>query len=359
MIPRHVTIPVIAALALALGVSACSKPVPEPGVINGGASFEKKDFCETSNMGDIRSIAFGRLDRDSLEVVVAAGTKGAAVFMPSGRLRRSVGFDRPVARTVPLDMDRDGVSEFMGRGGDGQAVALMNRQGQTIWELSRIDSRVPADMTACDLDGDGFLDFVVALSGGGIRVLNDTATERAKWDSPKTSSIEAIDIDGDGRPEILSGMGVKPGIQVRDASGKVLRTIDGVGEPFTVIRRKGETGGNAILGSVKGKPLLRVVDLSGANIRELPVPVSGGRYPSAVTITFAPGGDPFLAVTLTLSAEKQRSFFAIYDGAGRPVYQEVFAASHIAVAAMRDSTAGTDTLLLGAGAQVWMIAPNK
>ncbi len=359
MPPRHILQPAFVVLVLAMVISSCSKPVPETGILSGGASFEKKQFCETSNIGDIRSISFGRLDRDSLNVVVAAGTKGAAIVMPSGKLRRTVGFDRPVARTVPLDMDRDGASEFMGRGGGGSAVALMNRQGQTIWELSRIDSREPADMTACDLDGDGFLDFVVALSGGGIRVLNDTATERAEWDASKTASVEAVDTDGDNRPEILSGMGGKPGIQVRDASGKVLRTIEGVGEPFTVIRRTGETGGNAILGSVKGKPLLRVVDCSGARIRELPVPVAGGRYPSAVPVTFAPGGESFLAVTLTLSEEKQRSLFAIYDGAGRPVYGEVFPASHIAVAAMRDPVTGADTLLLGIGPQVWTIAPKK
>lgn len=359
MLPRHAPIPILAAVTFALLISACSKSVPEPGVLTGGTSFEKKPFFETSNIGDLRSISFGRLDRDSLDVAVAAGTKGAAIVMPSGKLRRTVGFDRPVARTVPLDMDRDGTSEFMGRGGGGNAVALMNRQGQTIWELYRIDSREPADMTACDLDGDGFLDFVVALSGGGIRVLNDTATERAEWDAPKTASVEAVDTDGDNRPEILSGMGGKPGIQVRNASGKVLRTIEGVGEPFTVIQRKGETGGNAILGSVKGKPLLRVVDCSGAKIQEYPVPVAGGMYPSAVPVTFASGGETFLAVTLTLSAEKQRSLFAIYDVSGRPVYGEVFPASHIAVAAMRDPATGADTLLLGVGAQVWTVAPKK
>ncbi len=347
-------------LAFALGIIACSKPIPGPGVLIGEHAFEKKPFFEASGAGDIRSISFGRLDRDSLDVIVAAGTKGAAILLPSGKLRRTVGFDRPVERTIPLDMDRDGVCEFMGRGGGGHAVALLNKQGQTIWELSRIDSREPAAMTACDLDGDGFLDFVVALSGGGIRVLNDTATERAKWDAPKTASIEAADTDGDNRPEILNGMGGKPGIQVRDASGKVLRTIEGIGEPFAVIPRADGTGGRAILGTVHGKPLLRVVDFSGARISELTLPVTGGMYPSAVPVTFDTGEETFLAVTLTLSVEKQRSLLAIFDTRGRPVYEEVFPASHLALAALPDTvTGGGDTLLLGVGTQVWAITPKK
>ncbi len=128
------------------------------------------------------------------------------------------------ASTIPWDLvDFDGtgnpyiVSIYGASGADQTTVTLYKRRngssGDPFQQAYSVTSRYfdplsVTDFEACDADGDGDLDLCLACSDGVMRIYERKAT----WDNsagPHTAAIDDslaqwIDLDGDGRPDLLN-----------------------------------------------------------------------------------------------------------------------------------------------------------
>jgi hypothetical protein len=345
---------ILAAPALILlGLCACSPPVPGVGIRLGPNGFERELMFEKAELNGIASLAWGRIDSDT--VLVAAGSQGAVFLTREGRLRRFVSFDRTLARAAPVDVEGDGVFEFMGRGGGWRPVSLLDTMGRTIWEFSRIQSVVPDCMAAGDLDGDGLSEFVVGMNAkGGIHVYSDTGIEKARWNASNVFAIEIADINGDGRPEVIHSTrsDPRPGIWMRDTTGYVIRRIETDAVFFSLCQRPDSLGKTAILAADKKTNSYRMLDFEGRQLAEMDVrPI--GYDPAGCPVRFRADQKPWFALSSSLSEKERRSLLAIFDPDGKCVYEEIFSTPDIAILPLRTGVDGSEELLVGSGTQIW------
>jgi len=127
---------------------------------------------------------------------------------------------------IPLDIDGDGKLEILLAATWGQWGAwTMDRK--LLWtfnpDKAQLAQRHPG---IGDVDGDGKLELGVIHDGGFFRCY-DAATGTLKWELSGIKQITDVvtaDIDGDGRPEFVSGLAVfKP---LDQTSGQVLWEVD-------------------------------------------------------------------------------------------------------------------------------------
>ena len=121
-------------------------------------------------------------------------------------------------RSVRLaDLDRDGDLDALLASDRGVAWVENTAGDGTAWTLSAIDGTLPGamDVDAADIDGDGDLD-VAATDGDEDDVLwfENTSGDGTAWSINTVDlsfagagPIEAVDLDGDGDPDIVAGAG--------------------------------------------------------------------------------------------------------------------------------------------------------
>lgn len=175
----------------------------------------------------VSHLAWSQLGRDSQPVLLACDMRDGAVvavnlhqeeFPRTALLAR---LNQP-CRTETCDLDRDGLTDIL-VADLGSFFAIDHEQGRVVWLRRREGSnsyeeiavasgfgRI-ADVRAADLNGDEYLDLLVAEFGhyrtGGICLLQNTASlgegprfERTEIDSrPGTIHVPLYDFDRDGR----------------------------------------------------------------------------------------------------------------------------------------------------------------
>jgi len=294
----------------------------------------------SSRLTKIRSISSRELCSDQLYV---AGDRGLAVVSHAGKFRSYIEFDAAVGTVVPV-----GRFELMNQGGAWQPVSLMDSKGRTLWSVD--GPSTPNHMTAADLDGDGSLDFLIGFNGmGGVARLD--ARGRTVWTRPATNvwTVAVVDTDGDGAVEIMHCSHRDGGIVVRNGDGEKLRVLDATSERFCVTTWPGVSDSPALAYSHRDS--LHLASLAGEPIRRLPLPVDGHAVNQAIPVRWR-GGVHFAAVR-TITATGRRSALFLYEPAGELIYTEIFAASSLALATIPDRRTGTETLLVGAGSEVF------
>lgn len=114
----------------------------------------------------------------------------------------AVRFDAYVSRPEVVDVDGDGRCEFLDRGSGWQSAGLLGSDGEVLWSLDSVTG--VDDIAAGDLDGDGILEFVVGWNGADGLWRHDSRG-RVLWRTPDDNvwSVAIVDVDGDGRQEIV------------------------------------------------------------------------------------------------------------------------------------------------------------
>lgn len=112
-------------------------------------------------------------------------------------------------QTALVDVDRDGDLDFI-TGRRGGVVLLYEYQAADRWVRHQIGDESPSEVggVSIDVNGDGWLDMVL----GGAWLQNPGKTDRnAPWPrhnfDPALRAVHdaiAVDVDGDGRPEIIT-----------------------------------------------------------------------------------------------------------------------------------------------------------
>jgi len=201
-----------ALLVLAVALAGCTHP-PAPGT----PRLVKRSVVETQGLGV--ATGFAELHDGGQTRLLVAGQLGARVYAAGGALLERIDFPTDCGRlsapcpagcrglstpwyVVPVDIDGDGVLEFVNRGGNRHCVGVFERNGEIRWTYA--SETGPDWMSTGDLDGDGETDFVVGLSGdGGVRRLDANGKPIWQMRDGNVWRVELVDADRDGSSEIL------------------------------------------------------------------------------------------------------------------------------------------------------------
>ncbi len=253
-----------------------------PAVAAPGSSF----YAYEENLRGGFAVAGGDVTGDSRDEIITGTGSGLAphvrVFSGDGTVRASFfAFDQSHTsgvRVAACDIDGDGTGEILAAEGRGQLprVRVYAASGTLIREFPVLDGRFTGGVhVACgDTNGDGTPEVMVSASrGGGPQIMVYTATGQAivnffAYDQSFHGGVNmtAIDMDGDGHDEIVTGPEVgAPHVKIfQIRSGSVHRLSPGFYAFHPMYR-----GGVGVAGA----------DLDGDGTRELLVAPSANAAP--------------------------------------------------------------------------------
>ncbi|MCI0596569.1 MAG: VCBS repeat-containing protein [candidate division Zixibacteria bacterium] len=305
-------------------------------------------------MGTITSLRPSSSQTDAQPLLWIAGERGAAAVTDSGQPLIAVRFERAGGKVTPLDIEGDGNLEFLSRGGGQEEVRLYDRAGRQLWKYGLGTEPAVRDAACGDLDGDGQSECAVAMKGdGGIHLLDKNGRVLWKRPEPNVWGVEILDLDGDGKEEILYSNGAGK-LCVRDRAGGTFRELPGNNSIslFSLCPRPDADGGWAVLNN-NNYTGIQLLDFKGNVIASIPAPAKG--YEAFGTpVSFEADGPPYFALLVCNTTPRRDSRLFIYNPENEIIYEEKFFPSQAALRAVRDARTGDEFLFVGEGeGRVW------
>src|SRR5207245_11128907 len=103
------------------------------GVLVGEGFLSKSVYIQDARLGTISDIAFGEFDPSPGPEVAIVGTRGALFLDDNAKAKSSVMFSVRAGHVNILDVDGDGISEYLDRGGGWRVVSLLDQKGNALW----------------------------------------------------------------------------------------------------------------------------------------------------------------------------------------------------------------------------------
>jgi hypothetical protein len=318
------------------------KPM-EIGVQLGGDFLEKTVLISNSEIGDVTCIKVLPQKSDTDAKLIIAGNKGAVTLAKHDNVTSFVKFEKKVGTVEPIDVEGDGIFEYMNRGGGWQPVSLISSSGKTIWEYSPKDA-APDDMTCIDLNGDGVMEFVVGLNGrGGLKALSRGGKELWTQAAVNASSVASADLDGSMKI-LHTDYGGRGTIVIRSVKGDKLRTLEFPFISFALCKDPKDQKRQVLIGM--DRSTIKAYDFEGTLVRSLPIK-RWGRSLAATPIVLGDQPDTYFAVVVSLLASSNRSELYVYDRRDTLVYHELLAGKYPAVAKVPRLDGKGEVLLVG------------
>ena len=280
-----------------------------------------------------------------------AGSGGALIADEAGHVTWSIGFDFGQDHVDIVDVNGDGVEEYLNRGNWSYPAALIGRDGAGIWTYGGMPG--VDDAASGDINGDGALEFVVGFNGdGGVRLIDKNG--KMIWRQPDGNvwHVEMVDANGDGRPEIVhSNAGGE--MTIRDKHGSVL----GRSRPGPYFSHFSlcawPTRGARRYALLAEDDVIWLFDFKG-NVR------ARFRAPACGTLGMAWGttvklrrNEPgYLAVIVEYDTYN-KSILYLYEPGGKLVYQEALPEACGSIAAAPLAKSSSEALLVGGTGRVW------
>jgi hypothetical protein len=320
-------------------------------VRTGSGFLSRSVLVEDAQIGSVTDIAVGELDPSPGREIGIAGSGGALFLDEAANVKSSVALGDRAAHVDIVDVEADGVCEFMNRGHWGCDASLFDHSGKTIWTYG--GSPGVDDMAAGDLDGDGALEFVVGFNGGGgVHLLESDGSKQWRQPDGNVWHVEMVDADGDGRLEVVhSNAGGE--IKVLDAAGKTVKQ----GKPapyfsdFSLCRWPGKQDREYAL--LAEDDTIWLFDFDGNSVHKVSAPECGTLGHARGVPVKLKGMEPeYFAVVVEFS-RWQRSILYVFAPDGKLVYQEVLPEACGSIAAMSVGKGATESILVGAEGKVW------
>ncbi len=329
-----------------------------PGVVKGAGLLTQGVFFSDPRLGTVTDLAFGKLDPTPGVALGVAGVDGAAFLDAAGNAKSTVKFSTAFSRINIVDVEGDGVCEFMERGSWGSNAALLGHDGKVKWTYAGGGKGVN-DMAAGDLDGDGKLDFVVGFShDGGLHLVGRDG--KARWQRPDNQiwHVEIMDVNGDGRPEIVHSNG-QAQLVIRDEVGDVMnqvrpqpsaRNLPLLFMHFSLCHYPSATSPRLVL--TPGANALYLCDTTGKVVAELSAPKAGMLSAAkGVPVKLQANAPAYFAAEVTYLTKRQ-SVLYVYDANKALVYEEVLPEECESLAALPLGKTGAEALLVGGEGKV-------
>lgn len=345
---------------------SCRSQVPaadsKPGVRVGEGTLERTKWADVKSIGLVTSIfqPAGESTRIGL-----GGRDGAAWVNVDGTLISTVKLPPQRSFVEFVDLEADGAYEILDRGGHGWSPAeLYDAQGMNIWTYPKggFDSGTAIDdLASGDLDGDGKPEFVAGYNGSdGLRRVDRSGVDVWQKKGGNIWHVEIVDMDGDGKNDIIHSGGIGGGLTIRDSAGEVKKALPAGTQyvskfSITQARDRAAPARLAIGGDQE------LVLLSGDGTKSsYPCKLSSKHaIPSVAEVRWTKEGPLQLAVLLSDDRHRQSaSVFVLYDQDGRQIYEEVLDEPCLVLSVLPNDENG-DRLLLGGAGTVWEYKPKK
>ena len=334
--------------------------VKEPFVAIRGSDAGATD-AQVPRLAAVTDIARGQFDgRPGLEIGIA-WDRGALFVDDSGRIKSRVAFDDGAYRAQIIDVDGDGLCEFIGE----VPPRMLDHTGTTAWTYKTEEKWALAtgtfwsDMCGGDVDGDGRMEFAVAFIGfAGVHLVDHTGKMIWRKRGNNVQHVEMVDTNGDGRDEIVqtSAAGI---LKIRDGRGKVIGQARSPRQfpPFDLFKCSSLCSWPSKDGPKRllevGKDTIRLGDFDGKRVAEFKAPHCGMFGEARGTpVRLRAGQAAHLAVLVSFS-NWDRSILYLYKPDGTLVYQEVFLGTSDAIAAVPLEESNREAMLVGGQERVW------
>ena len=366
----------------------------KPRVVVGDKLLVKQPLVQQSFWGEITGkdklgqfsdVSVGEWDATPGLDIVITGNRGAIQLDQKGGRIKEVLFHFPRTRkgafedeaqyllmgnTQVVDLERDGTPEYLARGSlDG--AALFGNQGNLIWFSGerKADQGFLDNVTVGDLDNDGSAEIVVSWKG--IQIFDKTGKKLSQLDEEYGDRrIEIVDIDGDGKNEIIS---LDANLKIRNSKGEIIKEIpvEGYFGNYSLLQTPG-IAQPSLLVMYHGQLLL--LNLNGEVVSRFAAPLS--EFDDTVQIGFdgdeTHGTSVYEAegVWIKLATEQpkylavisnfagiDRSVLDVFTPEGKLLYQEILPAECSSVAGLPEGEVKrAESLLVACEATVWKFA---
>jgi hypothetical protein len=354
---------IAAGLVAAWLMMACATPpaapwmdrpgaLEKPRIVVGAGLLTKGPFVESAGLGAITDIARGQFDgKPGLEIGIA-GNVGAVFVDDSGQTQSSIVFDRQELTHVDIvDVEGDGVCEFIYRGAWGSDAALIDHSGETRWTYGGLPG--VDDMCAGDVDGDGLLEFAVGFNGGGgVHLLDDKGKRIWRQPDGNVWHVEMVDTNADGRPEIVHSS-AGGDVTVRDGKGNELSREEAPAyfSDFSLCPWPTKQGPMLLL--CAEDDTVWILDFRAKTVAKFKAPDSGKLGEARGTpVRLKAGQADYLAVAVSYPVW-HRAILYLYDPGGKLVYQEILPEACDSIAALALGGGDREVVLLGGQGKVW------
>jgi hypothetical protein len=296
--------------------------------INGSVRFAAKVDYDVDRPEEL---AIGDLDGDGkLEIILGDGplikvyknncTPGTITFTQAGEFEMNYG----ITEILVSDLDDDGRSDLVMSDGSGVTLLKNTSAGSTISFAAFVHYEagyLPGQIAVNDLDGDGKKDLVITstdnatVHNGKISIFRNTTIPGAPFSSTSlapnidiamakgTVGVQVVDMDGDGKPEIIAGNSEARTLYV-------LKNLSTPGNISMATRISFNTG--------RPSGFLSINDMDGDGKPDLFIPYDFTRV-GLMKNTSTPGTPSFAPVVIySNSSEPQTSVLGDLDGDGKP-----------------------------------------
>ncbi len=337
---------------LAVAVMAALSCGRSPEIAEDLIKLSKRLVLETSALHTIRKIHVGDCHPSPGTEIVIVGYRGALLIGPDDRELATVEFASGLPRPEVVDVTGDGRCEFYDRGWGWLSTGLLDHDGEVSWSLTDEDGL--DDVAAGDLDNDGIVDFVIGMNGrGGLRRHDHTG--RLVWRVPDSNvdNVEIVDIDGDGRREIVHN-NARRQIRVRDEHGKIVKETTFQGRSvtnFSIVELGTPARPHLFFGYLSEQAW--IADFDGSPKRRFSGPQSSQTWPA--TVQFQEDGPVFIALLFRGMGSSMRdpAILQVYDEDDNVVFREEYDGACGAIAAVPRSRRSGERLWVACAGQVW------
>lgn len=322
------------------------------GVISGKDIVSKKLFFLDERLGAVTDIAFGKLDKNPGIEIGIAGKEKVSFVDKSGSEKSSVYFDNRLQNVEFIDIDSDGISEFIDRAGPGiRGASFINHNVNILWTYGGWLGA--ANMAVGDINNDKSLEFAIGFTGGkGILLLDKHGKKIWKKRDANVWHVEMVDTNNDGKMEIVHS-NASGELTIRNGEGNIIKKFKPPAyfSHFSIIQCMDKKEHKCALFSKNN--YIWMIGFDGNVLAKYDAPKSGDQGEAkGIWIKTKNDNISDLIVLVDIGPCQERSVLYIYNPSKQLIYQEILPESCMSLKAISNDN-NTQSFYVGCSAKVW------